>query len=216
MPLLKISFSRLFAGALGALLLLIGLAVAVNYFGMFASLDNSLLQFIYGARGPWLTKIFLAFTFLGSAPVILSITALFGAIFFYKKKFAYFLLFFGTMFGNAAFAFLLKILVHRARPSFSPLVSEDSFSFPSGHATLSIAFFGLIAYLAASATKKRISRINIFFIWLFLVFGIGLSRLYLGIHYPTDVLAGYLTGFFWLCLGIGCFELVNKKDPIIK
>lgn len=213
MPLLKISFSRLFAGALGALLLLIGLVVAVNYFGMFASFDNSLLQFIYGARGPWLTKIFLAFTFLGGGPVIFSITALLGTILFYKKEFAYFLLFMGTMFGGAAFAFLLKILVHRARPSFSPLVREDSFSFPSGHATLSIAFFGLIAYLAAGAAETRTVRINFFFIWLFLVFGIGLSRLYLGVHYPTDVLAGYLTGFFWLCLGIGCFEqFTNKKS----
>ncbi len=211
MPLLNISFSRLFAGALGALLLLVGLTVAVNYFGMFASLDNSILQFIYGARGPMLTKVFLALTFLGGAPVILPITVLLAIVLFYKKEFAYFLLFMGTMFGGAAFAFLLKILVHRARPSFFPLVSEDSFSFPSGHATLSIAFFGLIAYLATGAVKTRTARINIFFIWLFLVFGIGLSRLYLGVHYPTDILAGYLTGFLWLCLGIGFFEQLGNK-----
>lgn len=214
MPLFRISFSRLFAGSLIALFSLIVLTVAVNYFGMFASFDNSLLQFIYSARGPILTKVFLAFTFFGGASVILSITTLLAVIFFYKKEFAYFLLFLGTMFGNAAFAFLLKIVVHRARPSFSPLIREDSFSFPSGHATLSVAFFGLIAYLLAGSVKTQAARINIFFVWLFLVFAIGLSRLYLGVHYPTDVLAGYLTGFFWLCLGVGFFEqLAIKKIP---
>lgn len=212
MSLLKISFSRLFAGALGALLLLGGLTAAVNYFGMFSSFDNDILQFIYGARDPWFTKLFLAFTFFGSAPVIFSATTLLAAILFYKKEFAYFLLFMGTMHGGASFAFLLKILTHRARPSFSPLVSEGSFSFPSAHATLSIVFFGLIAYLSASFFKTQSARINIFFVWIFLVFGIGLSRLYLGVHYPTDIFAGYLTGFVWLCLGIGLFEQLAQKN----
>lgn len=206
---LKISFSRLLAGALGALFLLVGLTIAVNYFGMFRTLDTSILQFIYGARSPMLTKIFLAFTFLGSAPVILSATALLAVFLFYKKEFAYFLLFFGTMFGNAVFAFLLKVFIHRPRPSFAPLVSEDSFSFPSGHATLSVAFFGLLAYFFASAAKTRTMRINIFFIWVFLAFGIGFSRLYLGVHYPTDVAAGYLIGLFFLFIGIGLFKRLS-------
>jgi undecaprenyl-diphosphatase len=209
MPLLKISFSRLFTGAMSALLLLIGLTVTVNYFGMFQSFDNAVLQFISGARGSVLTQIFLIFTFMGSAHLILSVTALLALFLLFKKEFSYFLLFSGTMFGGAVFAFLLKILVHRARPSSSPLVNETSFSFPSGHATLSIAFFGLIAYLLAGNAKTRAVRINIFFLWIFFVFGIGLSRLYLGVHYPTDVLAGYLTGLFFLCLGIGFFEQLS-------
>ncbi len=213
MPPLKISFSRLIITAVITLFLLAGLTIAVNYFGMFQSFDNYLLQFIYGARSPTLTKLFLAFTFLGNPAFILFITALLGAALFYKKKFSYFLLFFGIIFGNASLAFLLKILVHRPRPSLSPFISENSFSFPSGHAALSIAFFGLIAYLAAGIAKTKIARINIFFLWLFLVFGIGISRLYLGVHYPTDILAGYLTGLFWLCIGIGFFEqFAHKKN----
>jgi undecaprenyl-diphosphatase len=213
MPLLKISFSRLFAGAFIALFLLAGLTVSVNYFGMFRSFDNAILQFIYGARGPMLTNMFLVFTFMGDSSFILSVTALLGIIFFYKKWFAYFLLFSGTMFGSAVSTSLLKILAHRARPSFSPLIPENAFSFPSGHATLSVAFFGLIAYLSASNVRTRTMRVNIFFVWLFAVFIIGLSRLYLGVHYPTDILAGYLAGLFFLCFGIGLFERFAKKIP---
>lgn len=214
MSLIKISFSRLTAMASIALVLLFGLALAVNYFGMFRAFDVSVLRFLFAAHNPALTKIFLAFTFLGDALFVLPLTAFLAIFFFYKKQLPYFFLFVGTMVGASVSLFLLKHVVHRIRPDMFPwLVPESGFSFPSGHATLSIAFYGLLAYLwassadsGASTKRTKSSQWNIFFIWLFLVFGIGLSRLYLGVHYPTDIIAGYLTGFIFLCVGIEIFE----------
>lgn len=207
MPLIKISFSRLFGGALAALILLIGITLAVNSFGMFNTFDNTILQWFSSLHTPLFTSIFLAFTFLGNLKLILSATALLAVILFIKREFGYFLLFLGTIFGSFVFLLVFKLFTNRQRPTlFEPLVHETSFSFPSGHALLAVVFYGLLAYLAASAVKTQRARRFIFFLWIFLALAIGLSRLYLGVHYPTDVIAGYLAGFAWLCLGIGLFE----------
>lgn len=212
MPLIKISFPRLFAGAIAALLLLVGLTLAVKYFGMFRGFDAAVLQFLYNARDPLPTNVFLAFTFLGEANFILPATILLAAVLFAKREFGYFFLFLGTIFGSAAFLFAFKFLAHRPRPTlFPPLVVENSFSFPSGHALLAVAFYGLIAYLAASGVQTAGARRVIFVLYVFLALTIGISRLYLGVHYPTDVLAGYLAGFAWLCFGIGLFEWFATK-----
>jgi undecaprenyl-diphosphatase len=218
MPLITVPFSRLYTGTFLSLFLLVGLTVSVNYFGMFYSFDNSVLQFLLEARTPLLTQIFLVFTFLGNPSFVLPLATLLGLFFLAKKEFYYFILFFGTIFGSSLFWFFLKIITNRSRPTlFSPLVSESAPSFPSGHAALSVAFFGLLAYLFAGGVKTHRARINIFFVWIFIVFGIGLSRLYLGVHYPTDVLAGYLSGLFFLFLGIGLFEqLTQKRAPADK
>ncbi|MBI2120089.1 MAG: phosphatase PAP2 family protein [Parcubacteria group bacterium] len=183
---------------------------------MFSAVDTTVLTFLFTLRDPLLTNIFLAFTFLGEAKFILPATVLLAIILFIKKEFGYFLLFLGTIFGGAVFLFLFKFLIHRPRPTlFEPLVVENSFSFPSGHALLAVAFYGLIAYLAASAARTRKTRSLLFILWLLLALGIGFSRLYLGVHYPTDVLAGYLAGFVWLCLGVGLFEQLFSKTRSI-
>jgi undecaprenyl-diphosphatase len=212
MPLLKISFSRLLAGAILALVLLAGLAIAVNYFGMFRGFDTALLQFFSGIHTPILTKVFLAFSSLGELPFILSATGIFALFLLHKKDFAYFLLFFGSVAGSSAFWFIFKLLIQRPRPEiFPPLTIETSFSFPSGHASFAVIFFGLLAYFAAGGVRTRTARFGILFVWIFLCLAIGISRLYLGVHYPTDVLAGYLSGLFFLCLGIELFESLAQQ-----
>jgi len=93
---------------------------------------------------------------------------------------------------------LLKLLFHRIRPEdVLPLVSQNSFSFPSGHAMSSLVFYGLLIYLLLRRIKNKPASCCLTGLLCVLIFFIGLSRVYLGVHYPTDVLAGWSMG---LCL----------------
>jgi undecaprenyl-diphosphatase len=213
--LIKISFSRLFIGAATTFLAFVLLAVMVNQFGMFQPFNDAILQNLFLFQKTGLTNTFLLLTFFGSTKFVLSITAITGVIFFYKKEFSYFLLFLGTVTAASLSLYFLKLFFHHPRPMlFPPLVHETSFSFPSGHATLSVLFFGLLAYLAASSTKKTVARSVIFFLWIFIILGIGISRIYLGAHSPTDVFAGWLLGMFFLCFGIELFERFAQNNRL--
>jgi undecaprenyl-diphosphatase len=92
----------------------------------------------------------------------------------------------------------LKLAFHRVRPEVFFGVLPDTFSFPSGHALFGLCFYGALAAVFASRLRNAGLRIAIWIAAALLIFGIGLSRLYLGMHYPTDVLAGLLAGGAWL------------------
>lgn len=97
---------------------------------------------------------------------------------------------------------LLKIIIKRPRPLIAPLVSESSYSFPSGHAMNATIFYLLIAfYIYKFFGKKKYKWILISSL-ICLVLLIGFSRLYLGVHYPSDVVAGILIGVLWLVIVI--------------
>ncbi|MEW6497887.1 MAG: phosphatase PAP2 family protein, partial [Cyanobacteriota bacterium] len=99
--------------------------------------------------------------------------------------------------GAAVLNNLLKILFGRARPElWERIVDVRQYSFPSGHAMISLVIFGMIGYLLS--TKFPQWRGWIIGLTIVLVTGIGLSRLYLGVHWPTDIVAGYAAGLVWL------------------
>ena len=101
--------------------------------------------------------------------------------------------------GAQLLTWLLKATFERPRPSFGdPVATAGWFSFPSGHALSSIALYGALAYLLAGAVRSRRARAAGFAGVALLVAAIGFSRLYLGVHYLTDVLAGYSAGLAWL------------------
>jgi undecaprenyl-diphosphatase len=93
---------------------------------------------------------------------------------------------------------ILKLVFHRARPV--PFFGTDpaSYSFPSGHAMSSLCFYGVLAGLISAQIHSLRARILIWIASVVLIAGIGLSRIYLGVHYPTDVIAGYLAGGIWV------------------
>lgn len=108
---------------------------------------------------------------------------------------------------------LLKNLFHRHRP-INPLIEGiTNFSFPSGHAFMSVAFFGLLIYFISHRMKARRWKHLLISVLLFIIFLIGFSRVYLRVHYTTDVMAGWFFGVFWLLL---CLSVLNKflnKNP---
>ena len=111
---------------------------------------------------------------------------------------------------------LLKSLIHRHRPP-DPLVEGiTNYSFPSGHAFMSVAFYGLLIwYVTIYINAKWIRRIVIFFL-LLVIASIGFSRIYLRVHYATDVIAGICIGFVWLDFCLWFIEKKEKSRSAIK
>lgn len=93
---------------------------------------------------------------------------------------------------------ILKYSIHRARPEPFFGNAPHTYSFPSGHALFAVCFYGTIASPLSIMVHRPAIRAAIWIAAAFLIFAIGLSRVYLGVHYPSDVIGGYLTGAFWL------------------
>jgi len=116
--------------------------------------------------------------------------------------------------GSTTFTALMKDLFQRERP-FNNLLSVQTYSFPSGHATTAMALYGFVAYLLIRFSQNFAQKIRIFTIAVLFIILIGLSRVVLSQHYLSDVLGGYLVGVFWLTLGISITEGLSAENKII-
>jgi undecaprenyl-diphosphatase len=103
-----------------------------------------------------------------------------------------------AMTGSLVLDVALKYIYHRTRPTAYFGTAPHSYSFPSGHALCSFCFYGVLAGLLSARTKPLAWRLFIWFAAATLVIAIGLSRIYLGVHYPSDVVAGYLAAAVWV------------------
>jgi len=161
--------------------------------------DPILLHLVQYFRAPGLTGAMHLITTLGKLPVLVAGVFFLGlGLWLCGRRLDSAWVVFSAILGG----FLvngLKLLAARPRPPLEDSLSlEPSFSFPSGHAFFAFAFYGLLAALAMGAFRNLWSRTFIVLAALILALALGLSRLYLGVHWPTDVLAGYALGFAWL------------------
>jgi undecaprenyl-diphosphatase len=97
--------------------------------------------------------------------------------------------------------------VNRERPSMDQLVSVSTLSFPSGHAMSAMAFYGFLIYLGFHLASTLGVKLAIFFTLGALILLIGFSRIYLGVHYPSDVLAGFIGGIIWVSFFVTLFKI---------
>lgn len=158
-------------------------------------------------RTPFFLRVFEVVTFFGEPTTIIGLSAIVGLILFSSPRRRLLLAGFIVTLGGAALSgFALKDIVMRARPTgLIPFIHDTGFSFPSGHATGSMAFYGFIAFLISRSYPQHTFAVTI--IAVFIILGIGFSRLYLGVHFPSDVIAGYALGGLWLLVGM---RLVGK------
>jgi len=116
-----------------------------------------------------------------------------------------------TTAGGFLISSIAKTIFHRARPIATNLIaSPASYSLPSGHAVVAVCFYGFIAYLLFKKIKNKFFKITVITLALLITLFIGLSRIYLGVHYPSDVLAGWYLGFAVLAIGVTFAEIGNK------
>ncbi|HEY3309235.1 MAG TPA: LssY C-terminal domain-containing protein [Desulfuromonadaceae bacterium] len=188
------------------LLLLGGIIEDILAFDPIVAVDTRLGNLLYFYRDELLVKGFLWITLLGKATVVLSVATLCTVLFWIRKKCEFILPFWITLAGSGVFSLLGKVAFHRQRPPGIGVFTEASFSFPSGHATIAAAFYGFIVYYLWRQAQKWNIRLNLLFGGSVLILAIGFSRLYLGVHFLSDVLSGYLLGFLWLIIGICLVE----------
>ena len=173
---------------------------------MLSSLDNQLITFFYLHRTPVLTTIMKTISMFGfEIPIILG-AVIFVIVFISKacvverlRKYRKEAFVFSLIVGMAPIIDgILKRIIQRPRPSLFPLDSVGSYSFPSGHALTSIVFYVTLIYFIYRFTGNKKLAVISAISFSSLIFMIGISRIYLGLHYPTDVLAGWLIGLCWL------------------
>jgi undecaprenyl-diphosphatase len=173
---------------------------------------------IHQPVGPeWVEFAMTDITSLGSGTVIVIVTVLVIGFLLLQKKYNFLWLVLGSTIGGALIVLGLKELMGRERPDIIfHLVYSTSFSFPSGHSMMSAVVYLTQASLLAQIQEKRSLKIYIITAALILAFLIGISRIYLGVHYPTDVLAGWSLGLAWasFCWFAARFVTKRKKQII--
>jgi undecaprenyl-diphosphatase len=191
-------------------LLLGGLLVAATALVVFGWLAEEMLegdtqQFdtfvrtaVHQLATPGLTRLMLVFSFLGSvaAVTIMCLVAICVSVYCHRTRTAALLTI--TMLGVAVLDVTLKYAFHRARPVAFFGATPGSYSFPSGHALGSLCFYGMLAAILAARARGRVAKFCVWMAAAFLVGMIGFSRIYLGVHYPSDVIAGYCAAAVWV------------------
>ena len=188
----------------------ISTAIAVFVIGNAINIDLSLANLLHAFRNPLLVKIFLWITLLGNWRIVAATTLVVLVLFWLWNKKNYITPFLVSVGGSFVTSAIFKYIWHRPRPLEVAVYIEKSWSFPSGHAVLAVSLCGFLIYFFWKYFKKWENKINALFLGFLTIILIGFSRLYLGVHYLSDVWAGGLVGFFWLVISIGLVE--SKRD----
>jgi len=195
------AFRTLLTGLLVAIAALVVFAWIAELIGRGGVLefDNSIRDLVHRHASPALTHIMLGFSVIGSPACLIVLGCVAVAHFVRSGRPRIAMLFVITILGAELLDQILKLLFHRTRPvAFFGLAEPMGYSFPSGHSLVSFAFFGVLATFAAARAKNNAWR------WAYrisaaaLISAIGISRIYLGVHYPSDVIAGYLAALVWV------------------
>jgi undecaprenyl-diphosphatase len=160
--------------------------------------DATLRAAIHKLASPTLTQAMVAFSFLGSTVLISTLSVLAALLFLYFRMRREAVLIAIIVAGSYALEIGLKHAFHRARPAAFFGDVPSSYSFPSGHAMVSFCFYGALAILISTHVPPGAGRWLIWGTAILLIALIGISRIYLGVHYPSDVVAGYSAGSIWM------------------
>ena len=200
-----------FAAGLAALLLFAWLANEVAR-GETIRFDASVRGAVHGCASAALTRAMLGVTQLGSAPFVIGV----GAILVWRlmaigRRRAAWILIVATA-GAEALDQTLKLVFHRQRPeAFFGLADPATYSFPSGHAITAATFYGVLAAIVAVRLRRPAARAALWAAAALIAAAIGMSRIYLGVHYPSDVAAGYAVAVIWVAALRACYGMWLRR-----
>lgn len=185
-------------------------------------IDQNIGQHLYQWGPAPFTTFVQSFTLIGNAQGIIPLTMIIAGIFYYiSRKWQVFLwIVFTILVGVGPVVNLIKHIIQRTRPSYvTHLVDQGGYSFPSGHATGAILAWGTLSFLIWYYFKDKYPKMMPYLIGFtfFMVVAISASRLYLGVHYLSDIIAGWSIGATWLILCLNYFNLfIADKPPLEK
>lgn len=175
-----------------------------------ANYDSRITAFVTSFRTPALNKFMQAITQIGDFYGYLFL-AIATTIFFYLKfrNWRFVLEMFFVLIISGLSNFALKQVFGRARPDVEHLVSVATLSYPSGHAMSAISFYGFLIYLIYNFKLNSILKWFLILLFASMIFLIGISRIYLGVHFPSDIAGGYIAGFIWVIFCIILFHVID-------
>ncbi|MBU6080885.1 phosphatase PAP2 family protein [Allobacillus halotolerans] len=177
-------------------------------------IDQMASQFVSSIQSDTLDSIFGFITELGAVWLIATGSIIVGIILlFYPSNRLWRVLYFAvTMIGISVLTSSLKELFERDRPNLIQEYDGTGYSFPSGHSTGPMVFYGFIIYLIIRSRFPLVAKWIVGIVLGLLIFLIGFSRIYLGVHYASDVIGGFLLGFAWLATNIAILEITIRKN----
>ncbi|MFG1625481.1 phosphatase PAP2 family protein [Kribbella sp. NPDC049227] len=199
------------AGTLG----LVSLADAATESDGLAAFDPGLTAEAVSHRTPVLTAVARALTFIGNTPVLVTLTIVTALILWrWTRSWRIPAVLLVAMIGSSVLTTGLKTLIGRSRPDVSLVLGPvtHSFAFPSGHTLNSTVFFITVAALVWERIRRPRNRAAILAVAVLMSIGIGLSRVYLGYHWATDVLAGWTVAVVWLAIVLNVAAFVRARS----
>lgn len=163
-------------------------------------IDRPVIEYVVSHRTPWLTSTMRTVSVLGSTVVLIPLVVVIGLLAHRRGKGWRPLAVLAAAQGGSVVLYdLVKVLVARPRPSIAPLIATATgYSFPSGHAAQAVAVFGALAYLASGWAARWTNKVAIWAVAAVAALVVGLTRVYLGVHWPSDVIGGWVLGALWL------------------
>ncbi|WP_042162437.1 phosphatase PAP2 family protein, partial [Paenibacillus gorillae] len=169
--------------------------------------DSRVITFVQQWESPWLTPIMKGLSLIGAGTLNVILTILIMIMLYFVFKHRWELLFFiGVIAGSALLNVMLKAIFHRDRPTLHRLADATGYSFPSGHSMAAFALYGVLCFLLWKHARTALKRTLLIIAGTVMILAIGISRIYLGVHYPSDVIGGYLASGTWLAVTIWFYQ----------
>lgn len=183
---------------------------------LLAEYDTAITNYVLTFRNPYLTSYFVAVTHIGDVYGYLAALIICISAFLMVFKNWQFVLQLGIVMVLALSSnIILKKFINRSRPEIEHLVTVETLSYPSGHAMTAMAFYGFLIYLFYRFRMPLFWKYSIILLFAFLIISIGISRIYLGVHFPSDIIGGFIAGFIWVVFCALIFNVfrVFRYDP---
>lgn len=181
-----------------------------------ASYDTAITDYVISYRSPGLTSYFIFVTHVGDFYGYLIVLVIFLILsLLVIKRWKYVVQATLVLALATASNMMLKRFIDRARPGIEHLVSVKTLSYPSGHAMSAMAFYGFLIYLMYTFKIHKVVKFFLILILSMLILSIGISRIYLGVHFPSDVAGGFIAGLIWVVFCVLIFDLIEifRRDP---
>ena len=207
--LIRYSFGSIISIVLFVLFLTLGSKVKSMTGGIY--FDKVIISHIHDLVTPRVRGIMIFISFLGSAKFYVPVGI--GVVVYFIKKQYYInaIVLVNALLGSAIINYLVKLYYTRVRPEEYFQITETGFSFPSGHSMVAISSYFVLTYLLFRKQKWEFKKNVAWLSTLVLVLCIGFSRIYLGVHWPTDVIGGFSLGFIWVNVNIIIVEMLDRK-----
>lgn len=162
---------------------------------------------------PATNKFMIFITYLGRHEFLIPANLALIAYFLFVKKHKWYSIKIPAIaISSLALMFILKRLFSRERPLIPLLEEARGLSFPSGHALMSVTFYGLLIYISWHSIKNKSLKWTLISFFILLILLIGFSRIYLRVHYTSDVLAGFAMGWLWIVISLKVIRQIEKQS----